>query len=396
MNLLLENTMTRESTDVVVSSNTLISNYPLFCLLSADDISNLVLLAKEIPVDAGHCIVREGDIVDSFYLIKSGTAEVTKILQTVESNQTIHIAFLGPGDAIGLAESGFFSLTGIRKATVTSKSTMILLALDIKKFYKFLKNPGVNYPALKNLGEKVLLMQFLKESKLFQNLTTPELRQLAYNANRVVIKSGGVFFKEGDLADTCYFLLSGEVTVFTILENQKKIITELEAPNLFGEGAFFDKEKRNASAVAKTDCKILLINNNHIKKLIDNEHFLLDTLNLSRIEQLRPRPCGDILEQIQVSNESESLHFLRKSNEKQILISEQEYSIWKELDGISSLLQLNAKLPLLSIQNIYTFILKMHKANFVEIDEIKSFKPISGLRKLINQFINGIKKIGNK
>jgi CRP-like cAMP-binding protein len=368
-----------------VSAELLISNYPLFCLLSEQDIKELALLTKEIQINAGERIVSEGALIDYFYLIRSGTAEVHKDVVTVEKSQSVHIATLGKGDAIGLAESGFFSQTGIRKASVTAQSAMNLLAFDIKSFNEFLNSPSILYPALKNMGENFLLMHFLKNSRLFQNISNAEIRQLAHNANRSLIKSGELIFSEGDSADTGYFLLSGTVEIFTHYAEQKTIIKQLEAPSLFGESAFLNNGKRNACAQAKTECNVILISLQNIEKIITLDASFFDALTLSRIEQIRPKPYNDIIE----TSQTEQTVLLSNIKGNQILLSQQEYDIWKRIDGRTPLLNIQNEFNSLSIKDIYAFVMRMHEVGFLQVDE----SPIEHSASWVKQLICGIKKI---
>jgi len=109
----------------------LVSTYPLFSTLSPEEIAELVKLFTENAFKAGEVIVKEGDSIDAIYFIVNGMAEVRKAQQAVAS--------LGPWDSIGLSESGFFSSTGQRTATVTALTPMTALRLDLKAFDAFLK-----------------------------------------------------------------------------------------------------------------------------------------------------------------------------------------------------------------------------------------------------------------
>jgi CRP/FNR family cyclic AMP-dependent transcriptional regulator len=71
------------------------------------------------------------------------------------------------------------------------------------------------------------------------------------------IKAGETIFSEGRkgliFRDKMYLLISGEVE----LRVKKKVITALRAGEIFGELAAIDGAPRTASAVAKTACKVI-------------------------------------------------------------------------------------------------------------------------------------------
>lgn len=108
-----------------------------FLFLNEEEIDTLATLLTEKKFNAGDTIVVEGDPVDCVYLIVSGKADV-RIAQF--KDHVIHwtsVATLGPYDSIGLNESGFYSLTGKRTATVVALTDMILFHLSITEFHGF-------------------------------------------------------------------------------------------------------------------------------------------------------------------------------------------------------------------------------------------------------------------
>ena len=115
----------------------LLSKQACFKPLREDEMTILASLLIELSVPAGEVIVKEGDPVDSFFLIVSGTADVKKIMRTEGQSTVESVATLKAGDAIGLNETGFYSLTGARTATVTTLSPMVLLKLNIATFHGF-------------------------------------------------------------------------------------------------------------------------------------------------------------------------------------------------------------------------------------------------------------------
>lgn len=116
-----------------------------FSQLTDEEIHVLAGLLKEKLFEAGATIVTEGDIVDSVYLIIQGTAEVRHVtIQNCEAKIEV-VAKLGPEAAIGLNEHGFYSISGVRTATVVALSKMVTLRLNTAAFHGFaLAYPHVN------------------------------------------------------------------------------------------------------------------------------------------------------------------------------------------------------------------------------------------------------------
>lgn len=349
----------------------LIAAYPLFCLLSPKDIDQLASIGKEISINPGTIITREGDITDSVYLIISGTAEVKKTLLTVEQTVEMHIATLRENDAIGLGEEGFFSQSGIRTARVVALSPMVLLEFDLMSFNQFLNLPGIPYPALKSVGEKILLMNFIQKTKLFLEIKKESIEQLARKTKKVFFKAGEFLFKEGDNADTCYFILSGQIIIIT---QDQQIIATLGPSDIVGEGAFLDKGKRNASAQIKIDAELFELDHHDIEPLINpwRISFLQKNLNILRVKQIRPNKQPGISIIKNKSPEGDEIFILNnESRNKQLQIAHLDYAIWDCLDGKTTVDEIFNKMTLyfdkLSLDDFYIHLLNMEKKGFIQL-----------------------------
>lgn len=115
----------------------LISKQPLFAQLTDEEMDVLLTLFVEKKVKAGETIVTEGDTVDSVFLIVNGMADVRHVSIQNEQLKVDSIATLDAGASIGLNETGFYSLSGRRTATVVALTDMILLELSVAAFHGF-------------------------------------------------------------------------------------------------------------------------------------------------------------------------------------------------------------------------------------------------------------------
>lgn len=115
----------------------LIRKQPIFSKLTDEEVNMLAGLFTEKHYTSGETIVTEGDPVDSFFLIAHGTADVRHMVIEKDHVHLESVATLSEGDAIGLNESGFYSLTGVRTATVVALSDMTLITLTLALFHGF-------------------------------------------------------------------------------------------------------------------------------------------------------------------------------------------------------------------------------------------------------------------
>ena len=370
-----------------------IKQYPLFSLLTEEDYTELAGRVEEITVESGELIVDEGALVDSVFLIFEGRAAVTRTLITIDKTETMHIATLTAGDSIGLTEAGFFSPSGLRKAKVVASTPMQLLKLDIHQLAQFLQKPTMTYPALKSTNETIILMSFLKELPLFQHLTNEKIRQFAHHVKSVVVQPKETLFCEGDSADSCYFLLSGTVQLVTTGATQNQLIKTLEAPAMFGEGAFISNEKRNASVIAATACDLFLINKVEAINILQLKSTHIKGIQLSRIEQLRPRSLTGITYEESSIQPGKKTFLLNNSlNQSKVVLTQDEFAIWRAFDGRTTLTSIQKQLNLPSIHSVYEVVNKLERLELVA-KNIQSPINFNNSSSFFKQLFNRIKNI---
>ena len=109
----------------------------------------------------------------------------------------------------------------------------------------------------------------LKKVYLFEDLTSEELDRVLAIAQKETRKAEEVVFKEGDVGDKFYVILSGEVRVMkpiTSLGNEALAI--LKPGDFFGEMALIDDSPRSASVVASADTTLLCITKKDFESLL--------------------------------------------------------------------------------------------------------------------------------
>jgi CRP-like cAMP-binding protein len=124
--------------------------------LTDTESKELAALLVDVHFKAGETIVTEGDPVDSVYLIVNGSADVRHTTIGNNGLESHSIATLHSGESIGLNDTGFYSLTGLRTATVVALTDMVLLRLNIAEFHGFaLANSHVHAVMRENAEAKL-------------------------------------------------------------------------------------------------------------------------------------------------------------------------------------------------------------------------------------------------
>jgi CRP-like cAMP-binding protein len=81
--------------------------------------------------------------------------------------------------------------------------------------------------------------------------------------------AGSVIFREGEHGDAMYVVNSGEVD----LSIHDHLIETVSVDGFFGEVALLDHVPRSATAVAKTDCTLVPINQRHFLFMVEETPF---------------------------------------------------------------------------------------------------------------------------
>ncbi len=120
-----------------------------FLQIPPANIQAMFMRMQEVPVRAGEVIINQGDDGDYYYIIKSGTAKVTRSAKT---GSEIVLAHLKDGDAFG--EEALISETK-RNANIAMESDGVLMRLSKDDFNELLKEPMLNWVSADDADERV-------------------------------------------------------------------------------------------------------------------------------------------------------------------------------------------------------------------------------------------------
>jgi CRP/FNR family cyclic AMP-dependent transcriptional regulator len=240
--------------------------HPLFTFLSDPAIRELSEAAIERHCEVGEIILRQGDLVDSVYIIASGEVEV--------SVDNIRRTVLRTGETIGLSEFGFYSETGIRTATLRVIKDASLLCWPIELIRKFVDNHMVFMEAFKTSAENLRRANFIKQATPFAHLPASVIIELARKIVEITLPAGKELFHQGDLADYCYLICSGQIEISIDNPDGTTLrIAKLEVGCLLGESSLLAKNReRLASAQASQDTSLLALKADQLRELMKNQH----------------------------------------------------------------------------------------------------------------------------
>lgn len=108
------------------------------------------------------------------------------------------------------------------------------------------------------------------------------------NAETVGYKAGDVIFAAGDPGKAMYVVSEGEVDIRV----GGKLVECISPGSIFGEMALIDNSPRSASAIAKTDCKIVPLDQRRFQFLVQETPFFalqVMTIMASRLRAANSR-----------------------------------------------------------------------------------------------------------
>ncbi|CAM1638335.1 Cyclic nucleotide-binding domain [Bartonella apihabitans] len=129
----------------------------------------------------------------------------------------------------------------------------------------------------------------LKKFDFFNKMTPEQLRLLIFGAERQEFASGEMIFKEGELAESAYVVLSGTVNLYRQNNNSGQPIDIINRNALINELALVTEINRPFTAIAQSNSKVLEIKRTVFLRLIkefpDITRYIYDYVN-ERIHEL--------------------------------------------------------------------------------------------------------------
>lgn len=313
----------------------LIKAFPCFATLTAKQTKDLAQLLREINFSPKEKIVAEGELIDCVYIIVSGTAEVTREKKKRRKKTIkVPVAVLNAGEGIGLNDTGFYSTTGKRTATVTAMTEMLVLRLDLKDLYSFLKQNDLE-DSMYAASLQMLRMRFIKQSLPFSKLSHERLQWLADRVEELIVPAGTIIFKQGDEGDKCYLIRSGQVEILSKDDQGKeRSLAMLKAPVLFGEATLITHTPRNATARVAVDCDLLVLPHKYLSELIESEDKVASMFMTLMVDRSQPLQNPRVTIHQRTTADGQKLTILKNpDNNSYFKLSEEGFYIWQQLDG---------------------------------------------------------------
>ncbi len=130
-------------------------------------------------------------------------------------------------------------------------------------------------------------ISLLSRVALFSELTTEQLRLLAFSAVRLELSPGQMLFRENAVAQSGYVVAFGGIELSVGDGTGKRVLTTCEAGSLIGELALFIETIRPATATAIVSTEVLEIDRKLVRRMLNEYPHVALRLRATLTERLQ-------------------------------------------------------------------------------------------------------------
>ncbi len=228
---------------ILIADGEVVNEYLVRALstLTQDQLVEVSRTIKPEIYQPNSAIIRQGEKGDKFYILLNGKADV--FLNTPGGSE-LQVSQLKPGQYFGeMALLG----GGVRSATVKAshEGPASVVALNEEAFNTLIDDSRSLREELMGLVERRNTYHQLQAlSSLEENVLSSILK----DTEPVMYKQGHEIIKQGDVGDTFYLLLDGQVDILVRDEHgDETLVNQLSRGSYFGEMALMGNKRRNAT-----------------------------------------------------------------------------------------------------------------------------------------------------
>ena len=268
-------------------NNNILSYCDLFQTLTTQQLNKLAQYLHERPLIANEILFAQGDLADAMYIVTSGNLEV--VLFDSDHKQH-HLQTLGVGQYVG--EMGLLNQHR-RVASVFASQDSTVLRLNYADFESLLHNDAQLLKAISDvINPRYQFSQFSSVIRaIFGELNAETSAELQTYFEWVQCDAGHVLFRQDDVADALYLVISGKMQALKRQSDGSEQVVGLVGPSeSIGEAALFMNEKRSATVRALRDSQLLRLDKQQLDSVVQRYPQIL--LNIAR--SLMQRQHGQI------------------------------------------------------------------------------------------------------
>ena len=267
-----------------------------------------------------------------FFIIQQGNIQYSKI--TENGNSTLKY---GPGDFLGVVPcmagkpqmASAIAITDVIVISVRREQYPELIANNTPVALKIIKNFSNRMRMMNELLSKAALNSVAKENyeqifnvayfyekkgkndisafAYYQFLKTKPIGKAAEYAKRKFIAlkpttkavyfeptaeltrkypQDTMVFSESQNGAEMFIIQSGEIEISKVVQGNEVTLAVLKKGDMFGEMALLENKPRSASAIARTDCVLMVINRSNFNQMVSTQPQLIFKLTMTFAERI--------------------------------------------------------------------------------------------------------------
>lgn len=112
-------------------------------------------------------------------------------------------------------------------------------------------------------------IEHLCKVQLFQGFPEDQLRLLAFGSEQLSLRPGDIVFRQNDLSDGGYVILSGQVDLVIHKDGEEIPVAKFMSHALVGEVALISVNRRVTTAIARTPAQLMHIPRAVFRRMLD-------------------------------------------------------------------------------------------------------------------------------
>ena len=238
-----------------VEAAEMIDALPIFDDVPVEALNELAGRFRLRTFAAGQPVFRQGDLPESFYVVRRGRVEVVE--EDPDTGEERTLRALGRGDSFG----ELALVTGApRAATVRAAEESELFEVN-KGAFDHLLADAVRLP---EFGPTMQELVELRSQPCFSGLSTEQLSELRGHGAWIAVAPGEAIIQEGELGDAFYAISSGQVEVL----REGRVVATMGPGSYFGEVALLMDVPRTATVVARTPIRAFRLDREGFEGLV--------------------------------------------------------------------------------------------------------------------------------
>lgn len=145
-------------------------------------------------------------------------------------------------------------------------------------------------------------IRILSAVRLFEGFTQEQLRLLAFGAETTLLQANHKLYREDDVADSAYIVVSGRIVLYREQNGDRIPINTVGPGTILSELALIADTNRLTSASAEIDSEVLRLSRKMFRRILEEYPEIAVNLHqriledfqalIRRIEELAPRFAG--------------------------------------------------------------------------------------------------------